>query len=237
MKLSYEYGTELIEFEVEFRERKTLAIEIEPPRQIKVIAPKGKAEDEILETVKSKSRWIVQKLFEIKEIEYRNSTKQYINGESFLYLGRNYSLQIVLDKECISSEAKLYRSRFYVTSSTKDEDTIKLALESWYKHKAKQKINERIQYYQGYFDDKPNRVVIKNQEKRWGSCTKNNDLLFNWKCVMAPSPVLDYIVVHEMCHMVHKNHSTEFWQLVKRVLPDYQNRKNWLRDNGIKYSL
>jgi len=237
MKLSYEYGTELIEFEIVFRKRKSLSVEIEPPNKITVISPEGKTEQEILEVVKLKSKWIVQKLFEIREIEYRKRIKQYVNGESFIYLGRNYSLQIILDDECTLPKAKLYRSRFYVTTNTKDEVVIKKSLEDWYRDKARLKIQERIDYYQGYFDIEPRKVQIKNQQKRWGSCTKNNDLLFNWKCVMSPSPVLDYIVVHEMCHMIYKNHSNEFWQLVRRVLPDYEQRKNWLRDNGIKYDL
>lgn len=237
MRLSYNYGTEIIEFEVIFRSRKTLSIEIEAPRRITVISPEGKSEDEILETVKTKSKWIVQKLFEIREMEYRKRDKQYVNGESFIYMGRNYSLQIVLDEVASFPEAKLSRGKFFVTSYTKDQDTIKQALENWYRDKAKEKINERIRYYQAQFDVKPKRVVIKDQEKRWGSCTKDNQLLFNWKCIMAPSPVLDYIVVHEMCHMVHMNHSKEFWHLLKRVLPDYEQRKSWLRDNGIKYDL
>ena len=101
---------------------------------------------------------------------------------------------------------------------------------SYKSFKAIEKINERIRYYQAQFDVKPKKVIIKDQEKRWGSCTKDNQLLFNWKCIMAPSPVLDYIVVHEMCHMVHMNHSKEFWHLLKRVLPDYEH-------NGIKYDL
>lgn len=237
MKLSYEYGTETIKFEVKFRKRKTMSIEIEPPNKILVVSPQGKSKEEILETVKTRSKWIVQKLFEIREIEYRKSEKEYVNGESFIYLGRNYSLQILLDKQCDEPRAKLYRGRFYVISNSKDEDLIKQALEDWYKGKAKIKVEERIKYYQGYLDQKPRKVVIKDQEKRWGSCTKNNDLLFNWKCVMAPSPVLDYIVVHEMCHMVYKDHSAEFWKLVKQVLPDYEKRKEWLRKNGIKYDL
>ena len=80
-------------------------------------------------------------------------------------------------------------------------------------------------------------IKIKEQQKRWGSCTSKRELLFNWKCIMAPSPVLDYIVVHEMAHMVYMNHSKEFWHLVKKVLPDYVQRKEWLRNNGIKYDL
>ena len=237
MKLSYEYGTEKIEFEVVFRNRKNLSIEVEAPRKITVISPAGKSEDEILETVKTKSKWIVQKLFEIREIEYRKRIKQYVNGESFIYMGRNYSLQILLEDNNSYPEAKLTRGKFHVTSYSKDQNVIKQALENWYKDKAKEKVNERIKYYQAYFDIRPKRVIIKNQEKRWGSCTKDNILLFNWKCIMAPSPVLDYIVVHEMCHMIHMNHSKEFWSLLKSILPDYEQRKNWLRDNGIKYDL
>lgn len=237
MRLSYNFGTEIIEFDVVFRNRKTLSIQIEAPRKITVISPAGKSEDEILETVKSKSKWIIQKLFEIREMEYRKRSKQYVNGESFIYMGRNYSLQVIIDDNSSFAKAKLYRGKFYVTSYTKDQDIIKQALENWYKDKAKEKINERIKYYQGQFDIYPKKVVIKNQEKRWGSCTKDNQLLFNWKCIMAPSPVLDYIVVHEMSHMVYMNHSKDFWNLIKRVLPDYEQRKNWLRDNGIKYDL
>lgn len=237
MRLSYDYGTEKIEFEVIFRKRKTLSIEIEAPRKITVISPEGKSEDEIMETVKTKSKWIVQKLFEIREMEYRKRDRQYVNGESFIYMGRNYSLQIVLDEKALFPEAKLTRGKFCVTTSTRDQEMIRQALENWYKDKAKEKINERINYYQGHFDIKPRKVIVKSQEKRWGSCTKDNQLLFNWKCIMAPSPVLDYIVVHEMCHMIYKDHSKEFWHLFKRILPDYEQRKYWLRDNGVKYDL
>ena len=237
MRLSYDYGTEKIEFEVIFRNRKTLSIEIEAPRKITVISPEGKSEDEIMETVKTKSKWIVQKLFEIREMEYRKRDRQYVNGESFIYMGRNYSLQIVLDEKALFPEAKLTRGKFCITTSTRDQEMIRQSLESWYKDKAKEKINERINYYQGHFDIKPRKVIVKSQEKRWGSCTKDNQLLFNWKCIMAPSPVLDYIVVHEMCHMVYKDHSKEFWHLLKRILPDYEQRKYWLRDNGVKYDL
>lgn len=237
MKLSYEYGTQRIEFSVVFRKRKTLSIEVEAPKTITVIAPEGTTEDIILETVKTKSKWIVQKLFEIKEMEYRKRTRQYVNGESFIYMGRNYSLQIVLDDEITLPEAKLIRGKFCVYTYSKDEKIVKQALENWFKDKAGEKIQERIKYYQQYFDIKPTKVTIKDQQKRWGSCTSKKELLFNWKSIMAPSPVLDYIVVHEMCHLEHMNHSKEFWQLLKRVLPDYEGRKAWLRNNGIKYDL
>jgi len=237
MKLSYQYGTEKIEFDVIFRKRKTLSIEVEAPKNIRVIAPEGKTEEEILQTVKTKSKWMVQKLFEIREMEYRRRDKQYVNGEAFLYMGRNYSLQIIVDEKARLSDAKLSRGKLNVTTYSKSEVVIRKAIENWYKDKAKEKIKERIGYYQSQFNVSPKRVMIKDQQKRWGSCTKDQQLFFNWKCIMAPSPVLDYIVVHEMCHMVYMNHSKEFWSLLKRVLPDYEQWKEWLKNNGIKYDL
>lgn len=237
MILSYEFGTQRIDFSVVFRKRKTLSIEVEAPNIITVKAPEGTTEDKILETVKTKSKWIVQKLFEIKEMEYRKRIKQYVNGESFIYMGRKYSLQIVLDDKVKLPEAKLIRGKLYVYTYSKDEEIVKQALENWYKDKAKEKVQERVDYYQQYFDVKPTKVTVKEQQKRWGSCTSKQELLFNWKCIMAPSPVLDYIVVHEMCHLIHMNHSKEFWEQLKRVLPDYEDRKAWLRNNGIKYDL
>lgn len=101
-------------------------------------------------------------------------------------MGRNYSLQIVLDEKVFFPEAKLTRGKFCITTSTRDQDIIRQALESWYKNKAKEKINERIKYYQGHFHIKLKKVIVKSQEKRWGSCTRDNKLLFNWKCLMAP---------------------------------------------------
>lgn len=237
MKLNYEYGTENIEFNVEFAKRKTILIEVEAPRMITVTAPKGTEEKKILETVKTKSNWIARKIFEIKEMEHRKRKKQYVNGESFIYLGRNYSLQIIYDENIKFPEAKLYRGKFYIYTNTKDEDIMKKALEKWYKEKAKEKIEERIKYYQANFDIKPKKVIIKDQQKRWGSCNMNQELRFNWKSIMAPSPILDYIVVHEMCHMVYMNHSKEFWKLLESILPDYKERKEALRNNGIKYDL
>ena len=99
------------------------------------------------------------------------------------------------------------------------------------------KVNERVSYYQGYFKDSVSDVKVKEQKKRWASCTSKNELLFNWRCVMAPSNVLDYIVVHELCHMEYKDHSKAFWDRVYSVLPDYDLRRQWLKNNGIKLDL
>ena len=237
MMLSYEYGTQIIEFDVVFRKRKTMAIQIQAPDKITVISPIGVKEDEILRVVKGKSKWIVQKLFQIREIDHLKRTREYVNGESFIYMGRNYSLQIQYDRTYKIPKAKLYRGKLYVYSDCYDPLFIRLAIEKWYKEKALQKIEERISYYQKYFDVAPNKVMVKEQKKRWGSCSSQRNLNFNWKCIMAPSPVLDYLVVHEMCHMVHMNHSPDFWNLVASILPDYEKRREILKNQGVKYDL
>jgi predicted metal-dependent hydrolase len=214
-----------------------MSIEVEAPRKVTVIAPMGLNADEVLEKVKAKSQWIVQKLFEIREIEHRKGIKQYVNGESFLYMGRNYSLHIEIEANRKLAEAKLSRGKLIVFTPSNDEEMIRKALIAWYRAKAREKIIERVNYYLPNFDVEPSLIIIKEQQKRWGSCTSKKKLLFNWKCIMAPANVLDYIVVHEMCHLVHMDHSKEYWQLLQRVMPDYELRKTWLKHNGIKYDL
>ena len=237
MKLGFQYGTKFINFEVEFRKRKNLTIEVEPSGEVKVISPLGVSEDEILNKVKTKANWIVQKQYEVKNININKIKREAVNGESYLYLGRNYSLQIVLDENIKDIDVKLSRGKFVVNTYTKDEEIIKAALEKWYREKALKKVKERIKYYEPYFKNKVTNIKVKEQKKRWASCTKNNELLFNWRSVMAPSNILDYIIVHEMCHMNYKNHSKEFWDNVFEILPDYEVRREWLRNNGVKMDL
>lgn len=235
--MKVEYGTKTIEFEVEYRNRKSLEISIQPPDNIRVRAPKWSSEEEILKIVKSKGKWITQKLFEFKDVEYRKRKKEYVNGESFMYLGRNYSLEIIKNEDVKRPQVKLYRGKFYIETNTMDQDKLKQAMEQWYREKTLEKILEKADYYKSYFNKDPNSIKVKEQKKRWGSCNSRGNLMFNWRCSMAPSNVLDYIVVHEMCHMIHLNHSKNFWKLVEKIMPDYKNRKEWLKINGIKMHL
>ncbi|WP_425448545.1 M48 family metallopeptidase [Dethiothermospora halolimnae] len=235
--MKFQYGTNTIEFEVEYRDRKTLEIAIEPPDNIKVKAPKAATEADILMAVKSKAKWITKKLFEIKDVEYRRRKKEYVNGESFMYLGRDYSLQIIMNKDIKEPITKLYQGKFYIETNTNNQAKLRQSMERWYRKKTLEKVIEKIEYYKPYFNVKPNLVKVKEQKKRWASCSSKRNLNFNWRCSMAPSNVLDYIVVHEMCHMVHLNHSKNFWALVEEIMPDYRERKEWLRKYGIRMDL
>lgn len=116
-------------------------------------------------------------------------------------------------------------------------DIIKDALIKWYFALAIKIINRRVNRYSRLLDLFPKEVIIKDQKKRWGSCSSSGILRFNWRIVMAPISIVDYVIVHEMCHLRIKNHSSDFWKLVSVALPDYQRRKDWLKNNMGIFSL
>jgi len=237
MYLSFEYGDTTIHFEMSYRRRKTISISVEAPDRVIVVAPEGLSEDEIISRVKSKGRWITRKLYEVRNIKTVSSKKEFVNGESFMYLGSNYPFQLKMDTSIKTPEVKLCQGKLIALAPNADKDPIKNAMEAWYRSKAQEYIKERIKYYQPQIGVKPDRIRIKEQKKRWGSCSSIGNLNFNWKAVMAPAPVLDYIIVHELCHLVHLNHSREFWNLVASILPDYKERQQWLKENGAGLSL
>lgn len=237
MKLSTMYGSKTIDFEVTYRNRKTLAIQIKPPDQILVLSPANLSEEIITEKVKSKGNWIIKKLLDFKDVVYMPFDKEFINGESFMYLGRNYSVQINLDKNLLRPNIKLSDGKFQITTPAIEQDILKKALEKWYRREAKKIILKRIEFYKPKFRVEPRQIKIKEQKKRWGSCTSKGDLLFNWRAVMAPSPVIDYVIVHEMNHLINRNHSNKFWKSVENILPDYKNRRKWLKDYGVRMDL
>lgn len=215
-----------------------MSISVEPPNNILVVVSLNTLEEDIKAAVKSKGYWIVQKLFEFRHIEAKKVNREFVNGESFMHLGRNYSLQIYIDETLQNNSiVKLFRGKFYVYIKEKNDELIKESMEAWYREKTEEQVKKRVKYYQKFFDKSPANIKIKEQKKRWASCTSKNELLFNWRCVMAKSTALDYIVVHEMCHMYHMNHSQEFWNLVSSVMSDYEVRKEWLRDYGIRMDL
>lgn len=234
---TFQYGTSTIEYSIIRSNRKTVTISVEPNKNVVIKAPLALSDDQVMEIAKGKAKWITGKLYEMQGIDSRRYTRQYVNGESFLYLGRNYALQLLDDKAIKKPVVKYYRGKLNVTTPIRDEEVIKKAIVEWYQEKAKKKIPERVAYYEKFFTEKCNRIIVKEQQKRWGSCTRDGNLIFNWKSIMAPANIIDYIIVHEMCHLRYMNHSNEFWEMLRRVLPDYEIRKEWLMKNGIKLEL
>lgn len=157
----------------------------------------------------------------------------YKNGASFPYLGQEYILEIrqypSYKKPGVMPEGK----RLVVLTARTDSASVKKAVRDWYAARAAVIIPERVRLYQARMGENIGRICIKDVKSRWGSCSSKRNLNFNWRLVMAPMEVLDYVVVHELCHLKEMNHSKDFWALVEEILPDYKKSRNWLRACGL----
>ena len=236
MKLSIIYKDTTIKFSVQYRNRRTFSIQIEPPDKILVISPTGLSEDEIKDRVWEKGRWILKKLREFAAIGYTDQARRFINGELFLYLGKNYPLKIIENKRKIPRVFFL-NDKFYLEAQDPDRDRMRRAMEKWYRKEADKFIDGRVEYYCNKVGKRPVSFKVKEQKRRWGSCTSRGDIYFTWRIIMAPPAVLDYLIVHELCQLVHGNHSRRFWQKVGSVLDDFRERRKWLKKYGIMMDL
>lgn len=233
MKQEFTYANNKIEFDLAFSNRKTIKISVEAPDVITVIAPKGVPKQVVIDSVKNKSPWILKRLYLIKNAPAKKM-HEFISGESFLYLGSEIFLEIKENKVIKKPKVNLIDKSLVVELPEAEKNIIRDAIEKWYREQTLERAIDRVEYFNHYFKTSPNSIKAKQQKRRWASCTYKDDILFNWRCIMAKEEVFDYIVVHEMCHMVHKNHSIDFWKLVQEILPDYKLRKEWLTENGIR---
>jgi predicted metal-dependent hydrolase len=212
--------------------RKTVSIFIERDGSVSVLAPVT-ATDEIIETaIRAKEYQIYTKLAKWKELNQGKVKREFVNGQSFLYFGRNYRLAIV-ENQAVPlrlSGGNLQFDKKYLSKADK-------VFKEFYKEKAEQKITERLKLIQNKFERKPTSVKVSELQNRWASWTPKNGLNFHWKCAMASVPVLDYIITHEMVHLKYPNHSAEFWNELDKKMPDFREHENWLKQNGVKMSL
>ncbi len=223
-------GTEII-IEKTHR-RKTVSIFIERNGAVRVLAPVSASDDKIEEAVRSKQYQIFSKLAKWRELNQGKVHRQYVNGQSFLYFGRNYRLSIV-DQQ----DVPIKLSNGYLTFDRRKLDSAQKVFKQFYKEKAAIKIAERLKHIEEKFQHKPTSIKVLELQNRWASWTPNQGLNFHWKCAMATVPVIDYIIMHEMVHLMHPNHSPEFWNELDRKMPNYREHDNWLKRNGVKMSI
>jgi len=211
--------------------KKSMHIVIERDGTVSVQAPESIEDERILSILKSKEYEIHKKLLYWKELNKEQIERQYVSGQSFLYLGKNYNLHLVVGQKqnLIFKDGKLLLSEKAV--SPRD------AFVKFYKKQAKLKIKERLLLYQGTVNKMPGKVEIRELPTRWASCTPTGNIYFNWKCVMAPMVVLDYLIIHELVHLEHPNHSRAFWDKVSTICPNYQQQEAWLKRNGVRMTI
>jgi len=166
--------------------------------------------------------------------QYPHKPKEYVSGEAFTYLGRNYRLKVMNGCE---PGVDLVNGRFCVhvpenmTGSARDE-RVQDELTTWFRARAAAKLPQRARMHATRMGLKLGTVGIKDYKRQWGSCYQDRSLYFNWKIVIAPMGIVDYVLVHELCHLVHHDHSRDFWKMLGVYVPDYTERKEWLRVNG-----
>lgn len=234
MEVTFMHKNREIKFNIIYRKRKTMSLEIKRDGIINVIAPNGLDKTFIVDKVKNKSDWIIKKLDEIEVLNNNRYIRSYESGDIFLYLGNEYILEVLVDKSTIGTSVSLENNKLIVRANSNNKDVIQRALKNWYTDETLGIVKERINYYKLFFEDTVTSIKIKDQKSRWASCTYKNEILFNLRCSMMPIQIIDYIVVHEMCHMEHRNHSKDFYLAVERILPDYKERVKWLKNNGVR---
>ena len=196
---------------------------------VSIVVPKKLSTERIEQLLSDKSRWIKEKLILQREAN-PVSHKQYVSGEAFTYLGRNYRLKV---QQGNFQPVKLKQGRLVVTlPNGKDQPyMIRNALVRWYKRQGEIRLKEKIYRYADKMGVEFTSMGVKSFKSRWGSCSVKGRIDFNWAIIMAPHHIVDYVVVHELCHLVQHDHSSKFWKLVEREVPDYLGCKEWLKEN------
>jgi hypothetical protein len=206
--------------------RRTFSIEVERDGSLVVRAPNRASLREIRGVVKDRRNWIARKKQQAEEKYGSIPIRQFVAGERFMYLGKCYPLVI----GNTTNPPLTFDNGNFVLSGEYIEKAREVFI-VWYIQQASNVISERLKRYSSPSGIRHRKLRITNAQKRWGSCSARGNLCFSWRLAMAPLEVIDYVVVHELAHIEHKDHSRKFWDRVESVLPDYKRRRNWLRDN------
>jgi predicted metal-dependent hydrolase len=195
---------------------------------VEVQAPKGTSEERIRQLLEEKWGAIQQALQEMNERLHGAQEKVYEQGERFLFLGNSLPIKIVEDHGAEQDYVVMEGNCLHVHVQQPEDEKVKQALKRFYYQQCKALVEKRVRHYQHHFKVKPRSITISDSKTTWGTCDSRLQLTFNWRLAMAPMHVIDYVVVHEMCHMVHLNHDRSFWRLVGKIMPDYKEKEKWL---------
>lgn len=202
---------------------------------LQVRVPKDLGDERVAAILQQKRSWIRSKVAELKRLPPHRS-KELVSGESFPYLGRNYRLKIQEGHQvgvCLSGGYL----KATIRANEQDEQRearIQQYLENWYRSRALERLQEKTDRYAQQIGVSPAGVSIRNFKSRWGSCDKQGQVVFNWNIIKAPHSIVDYVVIHELCHLIHPNHSKDFWQLVGQFASGHIDQRQWLRKRGAR---
>jgi len=200
-------------------------LEISPEGTFIVRAPHFAGEAVIREFINSKRSWIGKTYDHAQKRLALYRPRQFVEGEKFLYLGSEYALHIACDMHGkFIFEDRFILNERYLTNA-------RILFERWYREEAFMLFTLRCKFYAGSMGVRYNSINLSGAKHRWGSCYPNGNLRFNWRLIMAPKDIINYVVVHELAHLIEPNHSGRFWVVVEGIFPDYRDARKWLKDN------
>jgi Predicted metal-dependent hydrolase len=221
-----QYGATVINYDIEFLKRKTLSICVNPNGTIRLKAPEDATLEQIQQKVHKRARWILRQKRYFESFGPRTTQRQYISGESHLYLGRQYMLRV---KES-TVNAVYYQNNIIEIECLHKKDAGVL-LQTWYRQRAITKFLEYakpiIEQFSAY-GVKPKSLSIKKMDKRWGYCTADGHITLNPRLICAPKCCIEYVITHEMCHLIYRNHNKDFYALLTKEMPHWEKWKNKL---------
>jgi predicted metal-dependent hydrolase len=223
MMESIQYGSKEIKYSLEFSNRKSLGITITPDLEVLVKAPIDTPLDKIREKLKQKSPWIIKQQNFFLSFQPKTTPRKYIGGETHLYLGRQYRLKIETgDKESVKMKGK------FIEVTTFDKLRAKELVQEWYLKNAKQKLvaiaQPLIEKFKRH-EVEPDSIVLREMPTRWGSCTARGKIILNPELIKAPKGCIEYVIIHELCHLIHHDHTQKFLDLQTKEMPDWEKWK------------
>ena len=228
MARSIEYGNRTIRFETLFlSSRKTLAIEVHPDRRVLVRAPSDCPEKVVAERVRRRAAWILREIDRFRQYEPRVTARRYVSGETHRFLGRQYRLRVTLGNQ---SAVRLTRGRIEVTiTRNRNPERVRRVLDAWCRERAREVFRDVLaKLLRSSRSISPPRIIVRALRSRWGSMSARGTMTLNVVLVQAPRSCIEYVVAHELCHRAQPHHGKDFYELLLRIMPDWQARKRRL---------
>jgi len=229
-----EFGSKRIDFRLEYSDRRTLGITVTPNLDVLVKSPVNTAVDVIKERLRKKAPWIIRQLSFFLSFQPRLTDRKFIGGESHLYLGKQYRLRIINDELGVKTEDSVKLKGQFLEVYTRDNSKVKDLVEAWYSTKAKDRFHQLAEPLFNSFITRYNlshityHLSLRQMPTRWGSCTAKGRIILNPELVKAPKACIEYVIVHELCHLIHHDHTQRFIDLQTREMPEWEKWKNKL---------
>jgi predicted metal-dependent hydrolase len=224
------YGNTSIPYTLTYTDRDTLAIHVHPDTHVTVEAPLESDFARIEEKIRKRAAWILKQQRTFARFSFDLPPRQYVSSETHRYLGRQYRLRIIEDDIPIEV-VRMDRGIITIFTPDKSSEHVKKVLEGWLRGRARTIFTEQIAQWMPRFErygiETP-QVVIRKMKARWGSCTEAGKITLNLKLIQVPKHLIDYVIVHELCHLVEHNHAPPFYALLSRTMPDWEARREKL---------